>query len=139
MAKRSLLEVHTSTSEFVNDTATLFACAVDLTAAQTTLFEGTNKFERNHALYGRAMSVNQTNVTFSGENNFLNKNVNVGGGAVRAIKSLINLRGNQSFIQNSAQLGGAMYLSDDSKLQLTEFLSAVFVEIKQQHMVSNFL
>lgn len=139
--------LHITTCEFVNNTASFSSGAVYIDTDTSVLFDGTNHFEWNHApLNGAVSTYTSTNVTFTGENTFYNNTATVGcgglqlsvsnctisgmtkfysnygtyGGGIRGIQSNLTICGNIFFMDNTADLQGGGLMFVNGTLNITD-------------------
>ena len=83
---------------------------------------------------GGAMIAEDSKITFSGQNNFLNNTAWYNkGGAIFLLDSVSNITGIQNFMLFSAPNGGAMAIGGTSKLILNEDVKLNFVKNKAMH------
>ena len=116
-------------SNFINNSVSWFGGAMDIDDQSTVVIGGTNFVGSEAAVGGVLIVWDASNVTFYGENNFLNNNANFNkGGAIYASDSYLNFKGIQNFIRNTAHNGGAMTISGSSKLIFHELLQINFLE-----------
>ena len=101
---------------------------------QSTVVLDGNMFTGSSVGVGGEMNADDSKMTFSRQNSFLNNTAWFNkGGAIFLLDSVSNITGIQNFILNSAPNGGVMAIGGTSKLILDDDVKLNFVKNKTLH------